>query len=162
MSHYIADMGVFGHLMGAKTAWGTEIHHSDYEDHVNDKTGVYNSTFTVFLQFDGALTNLSSYNAATNLAFNTTFGVNNSLGCLWMDANYNWSSRQFSNRTGESLNLAVNAVADVLHTLYLESGNVVPEFPSLQVVSLALLLTTAVVIVSVKTGRKVDLGFDVR
>jgi len=31
MSHYIADVGVFGHTMGASTDWGTETHHSDYE-----------------------------------------------------------------------------------------------------------------------------------
>ena len=32
MAHYIAEMAVFGHVMGASTAWGTEQHHSDYEN----------------------------------------------------------------------------------------------------------------------------------
>ena len=32
MTHYIADMAVFAHVMGSKTPWGGETHHSDYED----------------------------------------------------------------------------------------------------------------------------------
>ena len=35
-----------------------------------------------------------------------------------MDQNYDWSNLTFKNRVGESLNLAVNYIADVLHTLY--------------------------------------------
>lgn len=31
MSHYIADMAVFGQVMGAGTDWGEGVHHSDYE-----------------------------------------------------------------------------------------------------------------------------------
>ena len=38
MSHYIVDMAVFGHVMGASTDWGTETHHSDYETYVNGRT----------------------------------------------------------------------------------------------------------------------------
>jgi hypothetical protein len=34
MTHYIADVTVFGHVRGAKTDWGTETHHSDYEGYV--------------------------------------------------------------------------------------------------------------------------------
>ena len=35
-----------------------------------------------------------------------------------MDTHYNWSNPEFRDECGESLNLAINAVADVLHTLY--------------------------------------------
>ena len=49
MTHYIADMAVFGHVMGASTAWGTETHHSDYENHVTDKTASFSSTFKQLL-----------------------------------------------------------------------------------------------------------------
>ncbi len=31
VAHYIADIAVFGHVMGAATIWGDEQHHSDYE-----------------------------------------------------------------------------------------------------------------------------------
>jgi Zinc dependent phospholipase C len=34
VTHYIADMAVFGHVMGSSTAWGAEQHHSDYEEYV--------------------------------------------------------------------------------------------------------------------------------
>ena len=30
MTHYIDDLAVFGHVMGAGTDWGAEVHHSDY------------------------------------------------------------------------------------------------------------------------------------
>lgn len=146
LTHYIADMAVFSHTMGAKTDWGTEIHHSDYENHVNSQTGTYNSSLEL-LRFDGALANVSAYNAALNLARDTTFG-NGSYGCSWMDANYNWSNPTFSARNGESLNLAVNTVADVLHTLYVETHpNVTPEFPAAEMLAVLMstVLLTAVV-----------------
>ena len=38
-----------------------------------------------------------------------------------MDQNYNWSNPTFKNRAGEFLNLSVNTIADVLHTLATES-----------------------------------------
>ena len=122
MTHYIADLAVFGHVMGASTSWGTETHHSDYETHVTDKTTGYSSTFNSYLSFDGSLVSESAYNATVNLAYDTTFGGSNHLSCVWMDHNYNWSNTTFSGRCGESLNLAVNAVVDVLHTLYVEAS----------------------------------------
>ncbi|MCW3982521.1 MAG: zinc dependent phospholipase C family protein [Candidatus Bathyarchaeota archaeon] len=122
MTHYIADLAVFGHVMGSSTAWGTETHHSDYETYVNTRTDSYQDTFNTYLHYDGSLTVLSAYDATVNLAYNTVFGGSNNLGCVWMDTHYDWSNTTFSGRCGESLNLAVNAVADVLHTLYLEAN----------------------------------------
>ncbi|MCX8182976.1 MAG: zinc dependent phospholipase C family protein [Crenarchaeota archaeon] len=119
MTHYISDMAVFAHVMGSSTDWGNEKHHSDYEDYVNRRTSSYNSEFNVFLSFDGTLDKISAYNATLRLAFDTTFDVNGSLTCVWMDRNYDWNNPVFRNRCGESLNLAVNLVADVLHTFYL-------------------------------------------
>ncbi len=122
MTHYIADVAVFGHVMGSSTPWGTETHHSDYEDYVNTRTTSYSSSFNTYLSFDGSLTTLSAYNAAVNIAYDTTFGGSNHLTCVWMDDNYNWNNPTFSGRAGQSLNLAVNDIADVLHTLYQESA----------------------------------------
>jgi hypothetical protein len=48
MIHYIADVAVFGHVMGSKTLWKTEVHHSDYESYVDDRTGAYNSSFNSY------------------------------------------------------------------------------------------------------------------
>jgi hypothetical protein len=117
-SHYIVDVAVFGHVMGANTAWGAEVHHADYEDYVNARTTTYSSSFDSYLHFDGSLTVISSYDAAKNLAYDTTFDVDGDLTCVWMDTNYNWSNPTFANRCGECLNLAVNYLADVLHSLH--------------------------------------------
>ncbi|MEM3640657.1 MAG: zinc dependent phospholipase C family protein, partial [Candidatus Bathyarchaeia archaeon] len=89
MSHYIVDMAVFGHVMGTATNWGDEIHHSDYEDYVKEKTLSYYSEFNTYLVFDGNLTRVSAYDAACLLAYDTTFDLNGDLTCVWMDQNYN-------------------------------------------------------------------------
>src|SRR3989304_1237751 len=55
VSHYLSDVAVFGHVMGASTDWGAEVHHSDYEDYVRDRaTGTASSTFDPYLAFDGS------------------------------------------------------------------------------------------------------------
>jgi len=122
MTHYIVDVAVFGHVMGSSTPWGSETHHSDYEDYVNTRTSSYSGSFNTYLSFDGSLATLTAYNAAVNIAYDTTFGGSNHLTCVWMDQNYDWNSLTFSGRCGQSLNLAVNSITDVLHTLYQESA----------------------------------------
>jgi len=124
MSHYIVDMAVFAHVMGKDTDWGAENkeNHDDYEDYVDKKTTSYDTSFNAYLSFDEVLNNVSAYDASKNLAYDTTFDVDGDLTCVWMNLNYNWSNPAFKNRAGESLNLAVNAVADVLHTLAVESA----------------------------------------
>lgn len=118
MSHYIVDLSVFGHVMATATDWGEEVHHSDYETYVNDRTDNYADEFNSYLHYDGSLDFVSAYDAARLLAENTTFGVDGSYMCVWMDQNYNWANPAFKNRAGESLNLAVNYLADVLHSFY--------------------------------------------
>lgn len=122
-THYIADVAVFGHVMGARTDWGSEQHHTDYESYVNERTSSYKAEFDIFLSFDGKLDIISAYEAAVRLANDTTFDVDGDFTCLWMDQNYNWKDPNFRNRVGESINLAVNLIADVLHTLYIESSS---------------------------------------
>jgi hypothetical protein len=126
MSHYIADMGVFAHVMAASTDWGAETgnNHSNYESYVLTRTNAYSDTFSSYLQFDGLLSTVSAYDAAKNLAYDTTFDNGGIYSCVWMNNNYDTSSPDspYWVRAGESLNLAVNAVADVLHTLYISSN----------------------------------------
>jgi hypothetical protein len=128
VTHYIADMAVFGHVMGAATAWGTETHHSEYEYYVLDRTLTYSSGFDSYLRFDGSLASTTAYGAALRVARDTTFDGAAGLNCTWMDQHFNWSDEVFRNRCGESLNLAVNVVADMLHSFFAET--VIPEFPS--------------------------------
>ena len=56
VAHYVGDMAVFGHVMGASTPWGSETHHSDYEDYVLTRTGAYSAgEFNAYIAFDGNL-----------------------------------------------------------------------------------------------------------
>ena len=148
MSHYIADLAVFGHVMGKATEWGKELHHSDYEEEACERTSNYDSEFNSYLIFDGELTIISAYDAALKLAYDTTFDIDGDLTCVWMDQNYDWSNPAFKNRCGESLNLAVNIIADVLHTLWLEAGKPIPELNLNAITALVFILMTGAVIVS--------------
>jgi hypothetical protein len=119
MSHYIADVGVFGHVMGSATDWGSETHHSDYESYVETRTNEYpTDDFSVYMSFDGSLTSTTAYDAVLSIAYDTTFGGAGGLGCAWMDTHYNWTNPTFKNRAVESLNLCTNKIADVMHRLY--------------------------------------------
>jgi len=162
MTHYIADMAVFGHVMGTNTDWVKEVHHTDdYEPYVNKRTSGYSAEFDSYLSFDSVLSNVSAYDAAKALAYDTTFDVDGDLTCVWMDQNYNWNNPTFKNRAGESLNLAVNYIADVLHTLHLKSESEVspppqqpppPSFPSvsmpLWIVGVAIVVIALMVILA--------------
>ncbi len=123
MTHYIADVAVFGHVMGVKTDWGAEVHHSDYERYVQRRTTEYTSAvFDSYIVFDGSLEMVTAYDATLGIANDTTFDADlEGCGCVWMDSHYNWSDPGFRDECGESLNLAINAVADVLHALYNEA-----------------------------------------
>jgi len=63
---------------------GVERHHSDYEDYVNKQTSNYSSPFNVYLSFDGRLDTVSAYDAAKNLAYDTTFDVDGELTCMYV------------------------------------------------------------------------------
>jgi hypothetical protein len=139
MTHYISDLAVFGHVMGADADWDAEVHHSDYEDYVETRTDNYTDTFNSYLTFDGDLANTSPYDAALTLAFNTTFGDNGNYNCTWMDQNYNWTNQVFKSRMGESLNLAVNLVADVLHTFTARA--LISEYPVVWIAPVFMMIT---------------------
>jgi len=124
MTHYIADMAVFGHVMSSATDWGAEQHHSDYEDYVNARTNSYNDNFNTYLSYDGSLDLITAYDSAVYLAYDTTFDVNGDLTCVWMDQHYDWNDLVFKDRCGESLNLAANYLADVLHTRARKTRNI--------------------------------------
>lgn len=121
ITHYVDDVAVFGHVMGSGTDWGAEHHHSDYEDYVNERTNAFTDEFNSYLSFDGSLETVTAYEATLFLALDTTFDPSGGLTAVWMDTNYDWSNPTFRNRAGASLNLAVNLVADVLHTVYVST-----------------------------------------
>jgi hypothetical protein len=121
MSHYIADVGVFGHTMGSRTDWGTEDHHSDYENWFDDMIAEYSLPSTVVPAPKEA------YDATLQLARAITFGEGLVKSNVWMDANYDWSdTAEFVPSAKSSLNLAIQAVASAIDRLIEESGSVVP------------------------------------
>jgi len=161
MSHYIVDVAVFGHVMGASSSWGVEKHHDDYEAYVNARTASYSSSFTSCLHFDGVLEVVSAYDATKNLAYDTTFDGGGGLTCVWMDNNYNWSNAVFLGRAGESLNLAVNYLADVLHSLYVAASQSASPTPTVSVPELSssvLVVALVVFVVVVVVFRRVRLS----
>lgn len=121
MSHYIADVGVFGHTMGSRTDWGTEIHHSDYEKWFDGMIADYSLPSTI------APTPKDAYTATLQLAKTITFGESSVRSNVWMDANYDWSDTlEFVPSAKGSLDLAVQAVASVIDNLIGESGSAAP------------------------------------
>jgi hypothetical protein len=121
MAHYISDVGVFGHTMGASTDWGTEAHHSDYENEFEARLGTISTPSIV-------LGNLAAYSATTGLAYTITFGSGTIKSNVWMDANYDWSDSVFSASAIASLYASVGAVAAAINHLLIEAGQVIPEF----------------------------------
>jgi hypothetical protein len=119
MSHYIADVAVFGHVMGKNSPWGNEKHHSDYEKYVQRRTDKYAyGVFEIYLMFDGELdATITAYRAAFQVGHITTFGNGKTMPCTWMDENYGWKNQIFIHSCGHSLNTAFNAITDVLYRL---------------------------------------------
>ena len=119
MTHYISDVGVFGHVMGPGTDWGAEEHHDDYEEYIEERISSYESpTFDPYLSFDGSLANRDAGTSTVHLANTSTFGpVKEIKNCTWMDENYDWSNETFRDSAGYTLNYSVNFVADTLHYL---------------------------------------------
>ncbi len=124
MSHYVADVTIFAHVMGQPTDWGPEVdaYHSGYETYVNGRTSTYESSFNQALAFDGALTEMDAYDATLAIGYNSTFGDGAlTESCTWMNSNYDWEDPVFYESVNASINRGVNLLADILHTIYLRA-----------------------------------------
>lgn len=155
MTHYISDLASFGHVMGSRTVWGEATNHGYYEDHVNSRTNSYDDEFNIFLSYDGVLNSTSAYNASLTLAYDTTFDAGGVFTCVWMEEHCDFANSAFVQRCGQSLNLAVNLVADVLHTFYVE---MVPEFPTSVIVVLFMVVAAVAVFMRRKRNLNNRLG----
>jgi hypothetical protein len=117
MTHYIADLSVFGNVMN-ETYWRVPTHYNDYMNYVNSKTSTYSSEFDSYLTPLVSLGVGDPYDAGWLVAYNTTFDPNGYRNCTWMENNYDWADPDFKDRCGESLNYAVNIIAAVFKTTY--------------------------------------------
>jgi len=115
LTHYVCDVGVFGHTMGNDTDWGPEIHHQDYENGVDTRLHLMNSTFNI------EPADIDAFNATLNLSRAVTFGEGMIMPNTWMDAHYDWENSTFYNSALASLDAAVAAVASVINHLFLEA-----------------------------------------
>lgn len=140
MTHYIADVGVYGHTMGLPTEWGDEIHHDTYEKWFNDNIGSFSSPTGIQLHDIGA------YDVTCSLAYDTTFGGGPIKANVWMDENYDWLDLDFKGSALASLNASVEAAAAAINHLMIEAAVPVPEFSSLGVLMVSMTLIAVVVI----------------
>lgn len=123
MTHYVADLGVFGHTMGAYTDWGNEVHHSDYENEIESLLGSLTLPSTVTLGY------MSAYDAAMNLAETSTFGMGTIRSNVWMDSNYDWEDPEFVESAKQSLYKSVGAAAAAVNHL-LTAAEPEPDEPA--------------------------------
>jgi len=147
MTHYIADLGVFGHTMGAYTDWGAEVHHSDYENVIESMIGSLSPSA-------GPLDDLNAYDAALGVAETITFGNGVIMSNIWMDSNYNWADSTFVTSAMASLYSSVAAVAAVINHLLIEAEQAaIPEFGS-QIVLLSVMVTMIAVVLGLRRSRR--------
>jgi hypothetical protein len=123
LTHYVADVGVFGHTMGAYTDWGAEVHHSDYENEIESMIDSLSLPAGLILE------NSDAYEATLNLAEVVTFGSGTIRSNVWMDTNYDWSDPEFIASARESVFASVSAVAAVINHLLAESATSTPPTP---------------------------------
>jgi len=128
MAHYISDVGVFGHTMGSGTDWGSEVHHSDYEDEFESRLGSISLPST-------SLGNLTAYDAATGLASTITFGSGTIRSNVWMDSNYGWANSVFEASAMASLYASVAAVAAAINHLMIEATPSPSTLPIISITS---------------------------
>ena len=75
LSHYVADVAVYSHVMGADSHRGNETLHFEYERGVNNQLLTYSGgVFGDDIHFDGELKEVSPYTETINLARGTDFG----------------------------------------------------------------------------------------
>lgn len=169
MAHYIADLSVWGHVMQG------EVIHSRFEsdvegtiiaDYFNDDI-VHHRSNTFTITFDGTLEDISAFEAAKELGWNTYNDDGDPFTANWMDTHYpggtsawygqadSWPESEFKVRVSESINLAVNYIAAVLNKLTLETGIVAEgDFLILTFSSIFIVVVITIVVVKRSNNRR--------
>lgn len=118
MAHYVGDVAQYGH------SWPDEVNHSNYEGWAATRTDSFNEgVFESFIILD-SLVRRTPYTAVKRISVSTFGGNDMILTAAEMDSLYPTRPSEFVESVGQSLNLGVNELADVLHTFFL---NVVSE-----------------------------------
>ena len=118
MAHYIGDVSQYGH------SYPNEEHHGDYERRVRNQTNQFDDgVFESYLAID-SFVRRRPFTAVKRISLVTSGGRGQILTAEEMDDLYSARPQRYTDSIGHSLNLAVNELADVLHTFFL---NVVDE-----------------------------------
>ena len=160
MTHYIADLAVWGHVMENETV------HSAYESSTN--TRMDNPSESYFqITFDGSYDTITGYQASFDVGWETYRGdVSWQYNCNWMDANYHaWDGTHpddtFELRGQYLIELAINKITDLLYTLspYYLSSYSPPPIPGFEFFMIGIALISLVMIYSVKKAKisKIDI-----
>ncbi len=113
MAHYIGDVSQYGH------SYPNEHHHGDYERRVRNQTDQFDDgVFESYLVVD-SFVRRRPFTAVKRISRATSGGRGQILPAEEMDALYAAPSQRYTDSIGASLNLAVNELADVLHTFFL-------------------------------------------
>jgi hypothetical protein len=115
MAHYVGDTSQYGHSVDF------EHHHSDYEGIISTRTDSFEEgVFESGIVADG-LTELDSYGAVVIISKLTAEGNGDIKSAEWMETHYHDRNQEYWDSVRASLNLGVNTLADVLHTLYVKN-----------------------------------------
>ncbi len=113
-THYPADLSQYGHTIRG------ERHHRDFEIWAREFTKSFNrGIFETALKSDG-LQRRSAYDATVWIGRIAHEGGGAVLPAFLMDDLWDEKDQVYVNSVAESLNNAVNAIADMLHTFYLD------------------------------------------
>jgi len=123
-SHYVTDVTSYRHVMGKGKDWiKASPNGLAYENWVNQETSTYNKPFSSCLVYDGNLEHVAPYDVTMKLAYDTTFDTSGKgRTASWMEANYDPTSPYYRERVCESLNLATNALADLIYSTTLDTA----------------------------------------
>ncbi len=113
MAHYIGDVSQYGHTCRC------EDHHGDYESWAKRRTDSFNEGhFESYIQEDG-LVRRRPYTAVKRISLAVSRGDGDIMSAEAMDASYSNKDQAYLDNVGESLNVGVNELADVLHRFWL-------------------------------------------
>ncbi len=113
MAHYVGDVSAYPHSIP------NEDHHSDYENRVKRRTISFDTGhYETYVELD-RLVRRRAYTAVKIVSKGTGQGRGSILSAAEMDSRYFARSQENEDSVGHSLNLGVNALADVLHTFFL-------------------------------------------
>ena len=114
MAHYIGDVSQFGHTIP------DEDNHGNYEGWVGRRTDSFNEgVFEIYLR-ESSLVRRVPFTAVRRISMRISEGWGTILPAEEMDDGYdNGRPQPWVDSIGESLNLGVNELADVLHRFFL-------------------------------------------